>query len=235
MAGLKTLIFFALGVALLGVASCGADQSETAITGDDPIGSPDSNIDKRQIETPEVVLQLKYNGGELNRIYLAQFRKGAKQWVPSVPARTNLCADLCHAGLGGEGCGATCKDLVPVGLKSALSSANETHSAYGQPRYAVCPTLCQNKLGDPLCHCAALMGGAENNGTIDWSAICSAFCISDLYVLGGCPVCDQVSASPRQALTRTLDTAEGWAAWCDVQCRQGQGGAACNCDRAPFQ
>ncbi|XP_053621729.1 uncharacterized protein LOC128681663 [Plodia interpunctella] len=235
MAGRKILFSFAIGVALLGVASCETAQSEDDVPNDQPIGTEDLNIDKRRIETPQVVLQLKYDGGELNRIYLAQFRKGSKQWSPSVPARTNLCADLCHAGLGGEACGSTCQDLVPVGLESVLSSANETNAVYGEPRYGVCPTLCHNKLGDPLCNCEALLEHNELTDTINWSAICSAFCVSDLYVLGGCPVCDQSGPMPRQAVSRTLDTAEGWAAWCNVQCRQGQGGAACNCDRAPFQ
>ncbi|XP_063835630.1 uncharacterized protein LOC135084819 [Ostrinia nubilalis] len=102
---------------------------------------------QREIATPEVVLQLKYDRGELNRIYLAQFRKGNGVWTPSVSARNNLCADLCHAGLGGSACGPTCQDLMPVGLQTALSGANETEATYGEPRVEVCPALCDNMLG----------------------------------------------------------------------------------------
>lgn len=61
----------------------------------------------------------------------------------------------------------------------------------------------------------------------------------DLYYLiyTGCPKCEKTD-SPRQLLNSgmmALDTAQGWRFWCNVQCRQGHGGAACNCDRAPFQ
>lgn len=56
------------------------------------------SVRERQ-NTPEVVLQLKYDGGELNKIYLTQFRKDSNPLSPSVPARASLCADLCHSGL----------------------------------------------------------------------------------------------------------------------------------------
>ncbi|KOB52271.1 Uncharacterized protein OBRU01_26193 [Operophtera brumata] len=84
-----------VGVALLGVASAEADQSELAIP--EAMLEP-GNVGKRQVETPEVVLQLKYDNGELNKIYLAQFRKPGKAWSPSVATRSALCVDLCHAG-----------------------------------------------------------------------------------------------------------------------------------------
>ncbi|KOB67380.1 Uncharacterized protein OBRU01_19286 [Operophtera brumata] len=88
---------------------------------------------------------------------------------------------------------------------------------------------------------------------VQWTAICEAFCL-DGYALGGepldylhtgarrqggCPACEPSTPAPAHgAMTvsaRALATADGWAAWCDVQCRQGHGGAACSCDRTPFQ
>lgn len=94
---MKILTLF-VGVALLGVASAENDQSELAIPEEQSMAEPE-NVGKRQVETPEVVLQLKYDKGELNRIYLTQFRKSGKTWSPSVATRSSLCADLCHAGL----------------------------------------------------------------------------------------------------------------------------------------
>jgi hypothetical protein len=75
-----------------------SDQSESSEMDIGPMGQEESLAGKRRIETPEVVLQLKYDKGELNRIYLAQFRKGKSGWTPSVSARNDLCSDLCHAG-----------------------------------------------------------------------------------------------------------------------------------------
>ncbi|XP_050359086.1 uncharacterized protein LOC126779211 [Nymphalis io] len=225
------IIFTLMGVVQIFQAPCIATtaQSEVSDANSEPISV--LNARERQRDTPEVVLQLKYDGGELNKIYLTQFRKENKGWVPSVPARGNLCTDLCRAGLGGTTCGSTCLDLVPVGLKSALSSSNETNLKYGEPRDAVCPVLCENGLGQPLCNCES-----KSPKSVDWNAVCGTFCATDKYVLYGCPVCDESKVTSIQlASTRVLNTAEGWKSWCNVQCRQGQGGAACNCDRAPFQ
>ena len=88
-----------LGVALTGVAHSAPSQSEITTPESEPIESPQDGVETRRVDVPEVVLQLKYDKGELNRIYLTQFRKDSTTWVPSVSARSNLCADLCHAGL----------------------------------------------------------------------------------------------------------------------------------------
>ncbi|KAI8441300.1 hypothetical protein MSG28_014928 [Choristoneura fumiferana] len=149
---MKILSTLLVGV-LLPLATIAANQSGGDSLEIQPMREPAFLEGKRQLETPEVVLQLKYDRGELNRIYLAQFRKNKEAWMPSVPATDSLCSDLCHAG---------------------------------------CPP------------CAAL--------TAESSAIAA-----------------------HAAVARVLTTAEGWTAWCNAQCRQGQGGAACNCDRAPFQ
>ncbi|CAK1548772.1 unnamed protein product [Leptosia nina] len=187
----------------------------------------------RPMSEPEVVVQLKYDGGELDRIYLTQFRK--EQRVASVPARPDVCADLCHSGLGGEACGSTCLSLMPVGLKTALKSGNASGEEYGQPRVAVCPTLCENQLGEPLCDCTDV---TPYTHPTNWTVVCQAFCDTDGYLLSGCPTCETPQTSPQlstiSAVSLRLDTSDGWRSWCNVQCRQGQGGAACNCDRTPF-
>lgn len=100
MTKIRAILALLVGVATLGdVATLTElDQSENESIINPPVGSVEETAGKRRLETPEVVLQLKYESGELNRIYLAQFRKDKESWVPSVPARNNLCADLCHAG-----------------------------------------------------------------------------------------------------------------------------------------
>ncbi|CAB3223056.1 unnamed protein product [Arctia plantaginis] len=231
MANFK-LFTLTLGVLLIGAVF--GDESGDATPDNEPITAIGDK--GRRQDVPEVVLQLKYDGGELNKIYLTQFRKNVKTWSPSVVDRVNLCADLCHAGLGGEACGSTCSQLIPVGLKSALQESHNTDSAmYGQPRYSVCPALCSNHLGEPLCNCTK----PEVEHGIDWSAVCSAFGVEG-YTLNGCSAYPNTATSEATtALTRAnvrgLANSEGWAAWCNVQCRQGQGGAACNCSRSPFQ
>lgn len=96
----RAILALLVGVATLGdVATLSEiDVSENESIKNPPIGLVEEIARERRVETPEVVLQLKYESGELNRIYLAQFRKDKDSWVPSVPARNNLCADLCHAG-----------------------------------------------------------------------------------------------------------------------------------------
>ncbi|XP_049882877.1 uncharacterized protein LOC126378510 [Pectinophora gossypiella] len=224
--------------ALIGVAGVViADQSEVSVSDGQPIESLENHVGERRVETPAVVLQLKYDRGELNKIYLAQFRKGSESWVPSVPARTNLCADLCHAGLGGSACGSSCLDMLPVGLQTALENANDTAEAFGEPRVEVCPALCENHLGEPLCNCNSEV--SEQVNVVDWNAVCTTFCVSDGYVLNGCPACEEsitpTSVVKISSLSRVLNTEDGWTAWCSVQCQQGHGGAACNCHRSPLQ
>lgn len=90
-----------LSTLLVGVLlplAAAANQSAGDSSEIQPMREPGFLEGKRQLETPEVVLQLKYDRGELNRIYLAQFRKNKEAWVPSVPATDSLCSDLCHAG-----------------------------------------------------------------------------------------------------------------------------------------
>ncbi|XP_037295826.1 uncharacterized protein LOC119189657 [Manduca sexta] len=88
------------------------------------------------------------------------------------------------------------------------------------------------QLCEPLCNCK---DSEEEEHDVDWAAICAAFCV-DGYTLGGCPLCNSPATSNPVAYqaSRVLNTSEGWQAWCNVQCRHGHGGAACNCDRSPF-
>lgn len=96
----RAILALLVGVATLRdvatLAKISQSSSDSII--DSPIEIVENIGGKRQIERPEVVLQLKYESGELNRIYLAQFRKDKETGVPAVPAKNNLCADLCHAG-----------------------------------------------------------------------------------------------------------------------------------------
>ncbi|CAH0717021.1 unnamed protein product, partial [Brenthis ino] len=217
-------IFTLLGVAFFQTPCICVDQSGFE-------GNTQPMIVKERRDTPEVVLQLKYDGGELNKIYLTQFRKESNPIPTTVPTRASLCADLCHSGLGGSVCGSTCQDMLPVGLESALSNVNRTDEQYGYPRVNVCPVLCANGLGQPLCNCQNEISTED----VDWSAVCGIFCNVEKYVLQGCPVCDDANKQQIQlAHLRVLNTIEGWQSWCNLQCRQGQGGAACNCDRPPF-
>ncbi|XP_013135975.1 PREDICTED: uncharacterized protein LOC106101340 [Papilio polytes] len=230
----KTILTL-VGVCCFTFALCSPEGGVSDGVAEEPMALEAAGEGKREVQRPEVVLQLKYDGGALNRIYLAQFRQG--QRVPSVPARTDLCADLCHAGLGGTACGSSCPQLMPVGLQNALSDGNSTDVVYGEPRVYVCPTLCENHLGEPLCSCGS-RGERVARKEVDWNGICDTFCIKDRYVLAGCPACRenyQSSLTPENVVVSRLNTAESWSSWCNVQCRQGQGGAACNCDRAPFQ
>lgn len=96
--GKMKLFTLILGVALTGVAHSAPGQSEVTIPETEPMESQEFEEEKRRVDIPEVVLQLKYDKGELNRIYLTQFRKDSTAWMPSVSARSSLCADLCHAG-----------------------------------------------------------------------------------------------------------------------------------------
>ncbi|KAJ0170381.1 hypothetical protein K1T71_014309 [Dendrolimus kikuchii] len=189
----------------------------------------------RQTDIPEVVLQLKYDGGKLDRVYFTQFRKPASKKISVVETLT-LCTDLCQAGLGGQSCGPSCQRMIPVGLQPILSGANDTEASYGRPRYAVCPVLCNNNLGNPLCNCVGAASDRPDN-ELDEDGICNAFC-ADGYTLGGCPNCHTTSTiatiSQYSQDLRVLNTSSGWVAWCNVQCVQGHGGAACNCDRPPL-
>lgn len=124
--------------------------------------------------------------------------------------------------------------MIPVGLKTALQDGNNTHEfIYGQPRYSVCPSLCSNHLGEPLCNCV----NQDVEYSVNWNTVCTAFCYEG-YTLNGCPACETPAATEAIAHAgsfRVLATSDGWEAWCNVQCQQGQGGAACNCSRTPFQ
>lgn len=84
-------IFTLLGVAFFQTPCICVDQSGFE-------GNTQPMTVKERRDTPEVILQLKYDGGELNKIYLTQFRKESNPIPTTVPTRASLCADLCHSG-----------------------------------------------------------------------------------------------------------------------------------------
>jgi hypothetical protein len=67
-----------------------------------------------------------------------------------------VCSDLCTSGLGGAACGQLCNDDLVLELQSQLKQQTvalpQQKHVYG-PRRAICPLLCSNHLGDPLCNC----------------------------------------------------------------------------------
>jgi hypothetical protein len=76
---------------------------------------------------------------------------------PPLIMKHRICSDLCTSGLGGAACGGKlCSDDLVLELKSHLQHQTvafpQQKHIYG-PRRAVCPLLCRNHLGDPLCSC----------------------------------------------------------------------------------
>lgn len=75
---------------------------------------------------------------------------------PPLIMKHRVCSDLCTSGLGGAACGQLCNDDLVLELRSHLKQQTvalpQQHHVYG-PRRAVCPLLCRNHLGDPLCSC----------------------------------------------------------------------------------
>lgn len=70
--------------------------------------------------------------------------------------KQQMCSDLCTSGLGGAPCGELCNEDMGFDLRSRLRqftlATARKKDIYG-PRLAVCPVLCHNNLGDPLCGC----------------------------------------------------------------------------------
>jgi hypothetical protein len=80
----------------------------------------------------------------------------ANSVAPSLIMKHRVCSDLCTSGLGGTACGQLCSDDLVLELQSHLKQNTvalpQQQHVYG-PRRAVCPLLCRNHLGDPLCSC----------------------------------------------------------------------------------
>lgn len=142
-----------------------------------------------------------------------------------------ICADLCTSGLGGEGCGPVCKDLTPDIPRQSL---NDSRNVKVRARQGVCPMLCSYSLGKPLCECE----NNKKNNKVDFKKICDFYCIKQNWLLRGCPDCEQNGVQKQNGRLMKMNYEYSgdidWGKWCDVQCAQGNGGAACNCDILPF-
>jgi hypothetical protein len=75
---------------------------------------------------------------------------------PLLIMKHRMCSDLCTSGLGGAACGQLCSDDLVLALQSGVKqytlAPSEPKRVYG-PRRAMCPLLCRNDLGNPLCGC----------------------------------------------------------------------------------
>lgn len=196
---------------------------------------------------------------------VAWHRYGSQDNVPhkhpiTAMGRQRICADLCRSGLGGESCGDVCFDLMPSGLPVQSPSNNNTREVQvEQARNKVCPVLCENRLGFPLCQCTPPAGQHDSKSfRINFRKICEHYCQHENWVLRGCPVCP--GASIRQEPLEALYTIKpntimlskmvnipgtsfksvssnqrvDWGKWCHIQCENSNGGSACNCDILPF-
>lgn len=152
-----------------------------------------------------------------------------------------ICADLCSSGLGGEPCGDFCFDLIPKQLPHQSFNDSEQVEETGA-RTGACPTLCENRLGYPLCKCQVKSNRRRPQRKIDFKKICDYFCFEQRWWLRGCPACesfqygDGIGQNGRLMnliKTNSQDDID-WGKWCEIQCERDNGGSACNCDILPF-
>lgn len=183
-----------------------------------------------------------------------------KKPMKSQEDKVRICADLCSSGLGGESCGAFCKDLLPklsVTTKSQSKNTFQNVRSGNLTRSDACPVLCKNGLGYPFCKCQSkqlsnLLIKPNNNNInkniedIDFKEICGYYCKEQRWWLRGCPACkitfkyggkENGDEQPflkiinnNYAVSNDVD----WNKWCDLQCANSNGGSACNCDLLPF-
>ncbi|XP_049846380.1 uncharacterized protein LOC126298889 [Schistocerca gregaria] len=149
---------------------------------------------------------------------------------PQLLSERRTYVDLCINGLGADSC---------VSLFEAAVPPNLTHRATDKqsgvrPRNTVCPTLCQNGLGYPLCRCRQQIPRPAAN----WTAVCDAFCSLQNVTVYGCSECKKQDTMLRTMAKSVVtfeaaETEEDWDALCHVLCKQGDGGLACSCDIIP--
>lgn len=147
-----------------------------------------------------------------------------------------ICAELCSAGLGGESCGETCMDIAPQDLP--IQSQNGTRNTSNESRRDVCPMLCANSLGRPLCDCEPETNNKSEE--IDFVQICGTFCTKYGYRINGCQSCDVYNKASHMFELNTFSRRKmakiriDWNEWCKQKCLEGDGGVACNCDILPI-
>ncbi|KAF5279654.1 hypothetical protein FQA39_LY18258 [Lamprigera yunnana] len=153
--------------------------------------------------------------------------------------KMRICTDLCTSGLGGGVCGSQCKEILPD-FRMPLNSIQTSHDNFSRGRREICPILCENQLGFPLCQCPFYT--VQNKKKSSFITVCKSFCTIYGYQVHGCQTCDvyleyfqdeqknHIEHSPvkKQA---NID----WDLWCKQQCSVNNGGSACNCDILPFR
>lgn len=156
--------------------------------------------------------------------------------------QVRICANLCSAGLGGEPCGDFCFDLTPTRLPR--QSLNDTELVgTTAARTAVCPILCDNRLGHPLCKCHEPTSNNRHGIHVNFNKICDHYCSKQKWWLRGCPPCKlttqhggttQNGRISMDNLVKTDSSDIDWGKWCKKMCADDNGGSACNCDILPF-
>lgn len=149
---------------------------------------------------------------------------GASTLLPSDPRGRRMFVDLCSSGLGPV----QCATLFPVQASNARAP---TGPLRGTPRRSLCPDLCANALGFPLCRCPAPSSAAAHASAVDWSSVCGTFCRREGLTVYGCPPCTVKPEYRVQSAKGDGDV--NWDLWCHEQCLDGDGGLACNCDLIP--
>ncbi|XP_050503985.1 uncharacterized protein LOC126882949 [Diabrotica virgifera virgifera] len=155
--------------------------------------------------------------------------------------KRHICQELCSSGLGGHSCGRDCLDVFQQIYNMQQSTSNnltESHNDNNVPRSDMCPVLCKYHLGKPLCVCSKVQHIVPSKA-IDFLEICSEFCNTYNYRISGCQKCSiyQDITPPRKSASGLPDLDPDdidWNEWCTLKCREGDGGAACACDRGPF-
>lgn len=171
----------------------------------------------------------------------------ALQPITTRSQERRICAELCLTGLGGSPCGDDCVDLTPQGLPLQSRNGSTTGKFGVATRHEACTILCENQLGDPLCHCNETATGTGSKKT-DFVQVCGIFCVRYDYQIYGCQACQlyKNATSARMINYVGVDTMSeqsdgdddvplvNWDLWCQNMCQEGNGGAACNCDLLPM-
>lgn len=152
-----------------------------------------------------------------------------------------ICAALRIAGLGGKACGDDCLDITPTSLPvQSVNSSGVSSSAGHVARKNICPVLCANKLGYPLCNCTTT-DSTNANKDIDFVQICGNVCLNLNYRITGCQSCEVYQSTAEMhgdksfslSVDRSVQSVD-WDEWCRQMCSEGDGGIACNCDILPM-
>ncbi|XP_059485884.1 uncharacterized protein LOC132202752 [Neocloeon triangulifer] len=173
--------------------------------------------------------------------------------VPSVfsssfAPNSTACQRLCKDGLGGLPCGCD-PDKTSKQMSKDIYHWRTSHpedKIIKGPRWQICPLLCHLKLGHPLCGC-----GAKNkpNVELEHENVCNLCDLvidePDVFKRLGCDKrkCGASSMNRNYDLTLGINEISNglleefvdWNLWCTIQCEEGDGGIACNCDMLPLQ